>query len=217
MAMMALGTVMLALSDTPSAPSVPVKFGAGAALFAIVMLMTFAPKIASIVDVLLRRSARRSYSGAVPFVLNIASETLFMVLLSPIIALTHTIFLIRLFVFRRGGTWNSQLRESHAVPWRLAFAKLWPQTIAGCMVLGIIATKAPGDIGFALMGTSGLILAAPFAVATASPLIGHLFARIGVGRIPEENERPAALIPLCLPAIEAGSPVARKKTNTDHV
>lgn len=209
MAMMALGTVMLALSDTPSVPSVPVKLGAGAALFAIVMFMTFAPKIASIVDVLLRRSARRSYGSAVAFVLNVTSETLFMVLLSPVIALTHTIFLIRLFVFRRGGTWNSQTRESHAVPWRLAFAKLWPQTIAGCTVLAVVIMKAPNDIGWALLGTTGLILAAPFAVATASPLLGSLFARIGIGRIPEENEVPAALLPLHLPAIESNAPVAR--------
>ena len=47
MAMTAIGIVMLALSDTPSAPSVPVKAGAGTALFAIIMLMTFAPKIAT--------------------------------------------------------------------------------------------------------------------------------------------------------------------------
>jgi membrane glycosyltransferase len=210
MALMALGTVSLAISDTPSTPSVPVKLDVGAALFAVVMLMTFAPKIASIIDVLLRHSARRSYGGAASFVLNLAIETLYMFLLSPIIALTHTIFLIRLFVFRRGGTWNSQMRESHAVPWRLALAKLWPQTIAGCTVMGVVATKAPGNIGFALMATSGLILAVPFAVATASPLVGTFLARIGIGRIPEEIEPPTALLPLRLPAIEASAPVARK-------
>ena len=132
-----------------------------------------------------------------------------MVLLSPVIALTHTIFLTRLFVFRRGGAWNSQMRQSHAVPWRLALKRLWPQTVAGCTVLGVVALKAPNDIGFALLGTTGLILAIPFAVATASPLIGDLFARIGVGLIPEENEPPAALLPLHLPAIEVNAPVAR--------
>jgi membrane glycosyltransferase len=120
-------------------------------------------------------------------------------------------------VFRRGGNWSSQTRESHAVPWRLALTKLWPQTVAGCTVLGVVAMKSPNDFGFALMGTSGLILAAPFAVATASPLMGALFARIGIGRIPEENERPAALMPLRLPAMEAQLPAARNKPNVDHV
>ena len=209
MAMMTLGTVMLALSDTPSAPAIPVKPSAGTVLFAIVMLMTFAPKIASIVDLMCRRPARRSYGGAVPFVLNVVCETLFMALLSPIVALAHTLFLTRLLVFRRAGTWNSQTRESHSVPWSLAVAKLWPQMLTGCVVLGIVVIKAPNDIGWALLGTVGLILAAPFAVATASPAIGRLFVRIGICRIPEEKNVAAALAPLHLPAIEVNAAPAR--------
>jgi membrane glycosyltransferase len=209
MAMTAIGIVVLAFSEAQGAQYVPVKAGVGTLLFAIMMLMTFAPKIATIIDVLLTRSARRSYGGTLAFAFNIAVETLFMILLTPVIALTHTIFLTRLFVFRRGGVWNSQMRESHAVPWRLAWKRLWPQTIAGLVILGVVTLKAPNDIGFALLGTTGLILAIPFAVATASPLIGDLFARIGIGRIPEENEPPAALLPLHLPAIEVNAPMAR--------
>jgi len=217
MAMTAIGTVLLALSETSAAQYVPVKAGAGTLLFAIMMLMTFAPKIATIVDVMLTPAARRSFGGTLAFAANIAVETLFMILLAPLIALTHTIFMTRLFVFRRGGNWSSQTRESHAVPWQLALTKLWPQTIAGCTVLGVVAMKSPTDFGFALMGTSGLILAAPFAVATASPLMGALFAKIGVGRIPEEHERPAALMPLRLPAIEIRSSPEEKKRDDAHV
>jgi membrane glycosyltransferase len=166
------------------------------------MFMTFAPKIASVIDLLLREPARRSYGGGASFISNVATETLHMLLLSPIMALAHTLFLVRLVVFRRGGTWNSQLRESHAVPWRLALMRLWPQTLAGCAVLGVVATKAPEKLGLALMGAGGLLLAIPFAVATASPLLGAALARLGVGRIPEEVDVPAALQPLRLPAIE---------------
>jgi membrane glycosyltransferase len=214
MAMTAIGIILLALSDTPSGPYVPVGVGAGTVLFAIMMMMTFAPKIASVIDVLLRQSARGSYSGPMAFIFNVLGEVLFMALLSPIIALSHTIFLTRLFVFRRAGTWTEQLRESHAVPWRLAVIELWPQMLAGCAIMAVVATKAPNDIGFALLGSTGLILAVPFAVATASPLIGTLFARIGIGRIPEENEPPAALLPLNLPAIEASAPTARMQPQT---
>ncbi|HEX5210713.1 MAG TPA: glucans biosynthesis glucosyltransferase MdoH [Pseudolabrys sp.] len=212
MAMTAIGTVLLVLSDTPAAHYVPVKAGAGTALFAIMMLMTFAPKIATVIDVLLEGATRRAFGGFVPFILNLVVEALFMLLLAPIVALSHTIFMVRLFLLRRGTTWNSQARESHAVPWRLAFAKLWPQTLAGCTILGVVALKSPDDFGFALMGTSGLILAAPFAVATASPLMGGLFARLGIGRIPEENEHPQALLPLSLPAIEIVSSAMQKKS-----
>ena len=211
-AMTAIGTVLLALSDTPAVQYVPVKAGVGTALFAIMMLMTFAPKIATVIDVLLEDVARRSFGGLIPFVLNIAVETLFTLLLAPIVALSHTIFLVRLFLLRRGTGWNSQARESHAVPWRLAFSKLWPQTLAGCTILSVVALKSPTDFGFALLGTSGLILSTPFAVVTASPLMGSLFARVGIGRIPEENEPRDALLSLSLPAIEITSSSAQKKS-----
>jgi membrane glycosyltransferase len=211
MAMTAIGTVLLALSET-SAQFVPVQAGAGTALFAITMVMAFAPKIATVIDVLLEDVQRRSFGGTIAFVFNLIVEALFMLMLAPIVALAHTIFLVRLFLFRRGTTWNSQARTSHAVPWSLAFAKLWPQTIAGCTVLGVVALKSPIDLGFALMGASGLILAAPFAVATASPLMGRVFARIGVARIPEEHEHPPALVPLALPALEMKA-AAREKSD----
>ena len=209
MAMTAMGTILLALSNTPAAQYVPVEAGPGTVLFVIMMMMTFAPKIATIIDVLLTRSARRSNGGAFRFAFNIAAETLFMLLLAPLIALTHTIFLTRLLVFRRGVSWGGQMRQSHAVPWRLALTQLWPQTVAGCTVLGVVATKAPNEFWFALMGTAGLILAIPFAVATASPLVGRLFAQIGICRLPEENDVAAALAPLHLPAVEVNAPPAR--------
>jgi len=202
MAMMTIGTVLLALSETSTAQYVPVKAGAGTALFAITMIMAFAPKIATMTDVFLDKSARRSFGGALPFAGNLLAEALFMMLLAPLVALSHTMFMIQLFIFRRGLSWNSQARESHAVPFRLAFAKLWLHTLFGCTVLGVVALKSPHDFGFALMGTAGMILAAPFAVATASPLIGRLFAKLGIARLPEENETPHALKPLRLPAVE---------------
>ncbi|MBV9394451.1 MAG: glucans biosynthesis glucosyltransferase MdoH [Methylobacteriaceae bacterium] len=202
-AMMAIGTMSLALSGARVGPAMPVNFGAGASLFGLVMFMTFAPKIASVVDLLLHEPARRSYGGAASFVANVATETLHMLILSPIMALAHTLFLVRLLVFRRGGSWNSQLRESHAVPWRLAMTRLWPQTLAGCIIIGVFMMKAPDRIALAFMGAGGLLVAIPFAVTTASPLLGVVLARIGIGRIPEEVDVPAALESLRLPAIEA--------------
>jgi membrane glycosyltransferase len=208
MAMTAIGAVLLALSNTPAAQYVPVEPGAGTLLFAIMMLMTFAPKIATIIDVMLTPSLRRSYGGTLAFAANIAVETLFMLLLAPLIALSHTIFMTKLLIFRRGGSWTSQTRQSHAVPWSMAFATMWPQTVAGIVVLTVVALKAPQDFGFALMGAAGLVLAPAFAVVTASPRLGVLFARIGICHLPEEKIVPAALAPLRLPAIEVNAPAA---------
>ena len=129
-----------------SVPATEVRPAAGAALVAVMLLMIFAPKIATGLDVLLRRSSREAYGGAACFVLNVAGETLFSFLLSPVMAFAHTAFLFRLFILRRGYKWNSQTRESHVVPWSVAWAKLWPQTLIGFAVIAIIAMKALGDI-----------------------------------------------------------------------
>jgi membrane glycosyltransferase len=91
----------------------------------------------------------------------------------------------------------------------MAFAKMWPQMLAGIVVLTIVALKAPQDFTFALMGAAGLVLAPAFAVVTASPALGRLFARIGICHLPEEKIVPAALEPLRLPAIEINAPQVR--------
>jgi membrane glycosyltransferase len=211
MALVAIGAIAIALADTATASAAHVRPGAGSALFAIILLMIFAPKIASSVDVLMRRSARRSYGGAAQFILSVASEMLFSFLLSPVMALTHTVFLFRLFLLRRGGAWNSQMRQSHAVPWRLALATLWPHTLAGLAVVGGAAATTTSDIGYAFMAAGGLALSVPFAVATAAPSLGALLARIGVGRIPEEVEPPTVFELLRLPALRANAPKWRER------
>ena len=114
-------------------------------------------------------------------------------------ALTHTGFMLRLFLLRRGGAWNNQKRESHAVPWPLAWAKLWPHTVVGVAVIGLVAATRPGEIAYALMAAGGLALSAPFAVITAAPRVGTMLSRFGIARIPEETAPSAALLLLDSP------------------
>jgi membrane glycosyltransferase len=203
MAIMALG--MIAVS-AGVASAVSVRSGAGAALFWIMLVMVFAPKIASSLDVLARPSARRAYGGSPRFLMNVAAEALFSFLSSPVVAFSQTIFLFQLFVLRRGGAWNGQTRESHAVPWGLAWERFWPHTLAGLAILALVATRAPGGILYGLLIAGGLALSIPFAVATSAPSVGVWFLRLGIGRIPEETDPPPALVELDLPGLDAGSP-----------
>jgi membrane glycosyltransferase len=217
MAMVALGALELALAGGPTLAGVYARPGVGAALLAIMLLMIFAPKLASALDVLLRRSARRSYGGGALFASNVAAEILFSFLLSPIMAFTHTLFLSRLVFLRRGGAWNSQVRESHAVPWPLAWAKLWPHTLAGSALIGAVAVSRPSEIGYALMAAAGLAISAPFAVMTAAPRVGTWLSRLGLGRIPEETTRSPALLALNLDAGPTHAPEERSSAETRRV
>ena len=199
--LLVLGTLAVACADTPASF---IRADAGMALFVCVLVMWFAPKIASATDILLDPKLRRAFGGAGLFVVNFVIETVYSILLCPILWLGHTIFLTGLLFGREIG-WIGQTRDDHAVPLTLALHNLWPHTLLGCAALGLLATTQPGAIPYALFLAGGPALAIPFAVITAWPWLGNFAARIGVGRLPEETEPPAALMVLGLPAIEAAA------------
>ena len=203
MGLLVLGTLALAFSDTPAGF---IRADAGIALLVCVLVMWFAPKIASAVDILLHPERRRGFGGAGLFVINFAIETLYSILLCPILWCGHTIFLTGLLFGREIG-WIGQTRDDHAVPFTLALHHLWPHTLLGCAALGLLAMTQPAAIPYALLLAGGPALAIPFAIVTAWPWLGSFAARVGIGRLPEETNRPVVLLALALPAIEPAAPL----------
>lgn len=194
-----LASLAVAASETPAQF---IRADYGMALFAIVLVMWFAPKIATVVDVLTRPAARASFGGAARFLAGVACETVFFILLSPIMWFGHTLFIGGL-LFGRAIGWIGQTRDDHAVPWSLAWSQFWPQTAFGAACLLMLALAAPAAIPYALFIAGGLLLSVPLAVLTAAPSSGALLLRLGIGRLPEETDPPSALRALKLPAIEA--------------
>jgi membrane glycosyltransferase len=141
-------------------------------------------------------------------VINLVIETVFSILLCPILWFGHTIFLTGLLFGREIG-WIGQTRDGHAVPFTLALRNFWPHTLFGSAVLGLLAMTQPATIPYALFLAGGPALAIPFAMMTAWPWLGSLAARVGIGRLPEETARPAVLQALALPATETAAPLAR--------
>jgi membrane glycosyltransferase len=166
----------------------------------LMMVMIFAPKIASSIRVLLHPAERRSFGGGIRFVGNLLLETVFTSLLAPIMAVTQTIFLAGLAMGRTIG-WTSQLRDDHAVPVSAAFNRLWAQTLCGVVATYLFAQISLAAVLWAAPILVSLVIALPFAVLTALPGLGLACARLGIGRIPEETKPPAALAPLHLPAL----------------
>jgi membrane glycosyltransferase len=203
--LLVLGTLAVACADTPASF---IRADAGMALFVCVLVMWFSPKIASAIDILLHPRLRRGFGGAGLFIVNYVIETLYSILLCPILWFGHTIFLTGLLFGREIG-WIGQTRDDHAVPFTLALHNLWPHTLLGCAALGLLAMTQPAAIPYVLFLAGGPALAIPFAVITAWPWLGRFAARIGIGRLPEETMRPEALTVLELPAIEAAAPSLR--------
>ena len=186
-------------------PAQFVRPGAGHALLIVILVMWFAPKLATVLDVLSRPEARRAFGGTARLLASAVVETVFFLLLSPIMWVGHTLFLGGLLFGRTIG-WIGQTRDDHAVSLALAIHNLWPQALLGIAIVGVLAFTAPSAIPYALFIAGGPLLAIPLAVITAQPAAGRLLLRLGIGRLPEETAPPPPLRALALPAVEAARP-----------
>jgi membrane glycosyltransferase len=196
--LLVFGSIAVAVAD----PNVAfIRADAGLLLFALVLVTWFAPKIATVIDVLTRPALRRSFGGGVRFIAGVITETVFFLLLLPIMWFSHTLFIVRLLAGRSIG-WGVQARDDHQVPWTLAVRQFWPHTLFGASALGLLVLTAPAAIPYALFVAGGPLLSIPLAVITASPSLGRTLVRIGLGRLPEETAPPPELAALALPAIE---------------
>jgi membrane glycosyltransferase len=203
MAILVLTVLLFFFAD----PSVRfMRADAGIALFIWTLLMWFAPKIATAVDILLRPGLRREFGGTARFVTNYWIELVYSILLVPVLWFGHTVFLIGLLFGREIG-WIGQTRDDHTVPLSLAFRTLWPHTLLGVAALAALAVTRPAAIPYEAFLAAGLAFSIPFAMATAWPRFGAFCVRVGIGRLPEETAPPAALRALALPAVETAAPM----------
>jgi membrane glycosyltransferase len=195
-----VGTAALVAAPNPSAF---IDAGYGSALLGLILVMWFAPKMATIVDVLCRPSLRRGFGGSLRFLASVVAETGFFLLLSPIMWTCHTLFLAGL-PFGRAIGWIGQTREDHAIPWSTALRQLWPQTVLGGLSLALLTALQPAALPYLfVLVAGGLVLAIPICVVTSRPSLGLALTRMGIGRLPEETAPPEALKRLELPALKA--------------
>jgi membrane glycosyltransferase len=196
-ALLALATIALVSFDSPAQF---IRADVGNALFVWVLAMWFSPKIFTVVDLLLRADARRAFGGGARIVVNFVIETIYSVLLCPILWISHTIFLVGL-LFNKEIGWIGQVRDDHAVSFRSALSTLWPQTLLGWISIGLVSATQPAALPYVLFLAAGPAMAIPFAMLTSWPALGKAAARIGIGRLPEETAAPKELLLLSLPTV----------------
>ena len=204
MGLLVVGTAAVALAGSAGAFIRP---DAGMGLFATVLIMWFAPNIATAIDILARPRLRSAFGGGIRFTLSALAQTIFVLLLLPIMWFGHTLFLARLLLGRSVG-WTAQARDDHEVPLWLAARQLWPQTLLGLGTMAVLGLTVPAAIPYALFIAGGLVVSIPLAVLTAAPGLGRVLVRVGFCRLPEETAPPAELAALTLPAIEISTAAA---------
>ncbi|MFB1487931.1 MULTISPECIES: glucans biosynthesis glucosyltransferase MdoH [unclassified Thiocapsa] len=173
----------------------------GWSIFALVMTMVFAPKLATLGSLLLSRQGRAEFGGGLRLTAGAIGEIIFSTLIAPVMALAHTLFMGGL-LFGKAIVWSPQRRETHRLKVTQAMRRLWPQTLFGlAAMLWLISTDAAGAVLVSPF-IFGALLAVPIAVLTAWPTLGAWLARIGLWRIPEEVDPPALIESLGLPAVD---------------
>jgi membrane glycosyltransferase len=167
----------------------------GWSLFALIMTMVFAPKLATVASLMLTRAGRAGFGGGGRLLAGVLGEVVFSTLLAPIMALSHSFFMVGL-LFGKAIVWSPQRRETHRVPFALALRRLWPQSLfggTGAIWLGMAQSGAAVLVSPFLLGA---VLSIPIAMVTASPRLGRVLARVGAWRIPEEVNPPRFILGL---------------------
>jgi membrane glycosyltransferase len=172
----------------------------GWSLFALIMTMVFAPKLATLGSLLLSGPARARFGGGPRLVMGAFGEILFSALLAPVMAIAHSLFMAGLLM-GKAIVWSPQRRDSHRLTVAQAARGLWPQTLVGLVALMWLIETSAGGAVFLSPFIFGALLAIPIAVLTAWPRLGQWLAKIGAWRIPEEVEPPPAIEALGLSAL----------------
>ncbi|OYU49179.1 MAG: glucan biosynthesis glucosyltransferase H [Rhizobiales bacterium PAR1] len=162
-------------------------------LYILFTLMNLMPKIAGLIDIVLTPGGTARYGGTPKFLFAGITEIGFAWILGASDTFKTTVFIVGL-IFGKSITWGGQARDAHGVPWDVAAQNLWPQTLFGVVVVGLMAATSLEFALWALPLTFGFLIAIPFAVISADPGLGETLVRNGLYAIPEEIEKPEIVL-----------------------
>ncbi|MEM5581348.1 glucans biosynthesis glucosyltransferase MdoH [Roseibium sp. AS2] len=181
----------------------PFRADTGALVFFTVLTMVFAPKLATVADVLARQDLRKAFGGTLRILVSVGAEIVYAAMLAPIMAVAHTIFMGGL-VFGKTIGWGAQARGVQRLPVVLALQKLWPQMLFGLAGLAWLSGQPIGLVWPVIPVAIGPLFAGLIAVTTSTRTLGQLAISSTLWRIPEETAPPEDLLDLHLPALTRG-------------
>ncbi|KAF0230858.1 MAG: hypothetical protein FD175_1305 [Beijerinckiaceae bacterium] len=158
-------------------------------LYILFTIMNLMPKIAGLIDIVLTPGGTARYGGTSKFLLAGITEIGFAWILGAADTFKTTVFITGL-IFGKSIIWGGQARDAHGVPWDVATQNLWPQTAFGVLVVGLMASTSWCFAAWSLPLTFGFLVAIPFAVWSADPVLGEKLVAGGLYAIPEEIEKP---------------------------
>lgn len=157
-------------------------------LFGITFGVLYLPKILATALALGNREMRRGCGGALGLLKSVVAETFVSMLLSPIMMLIQSRFVLDVFLGRDSG-WNAQNRDDNGMPLKDCVKTHAWHVVAGAAFATLAFHISGATFLWLLPIASALILSPLVSWATGLPELGRRMWHWNVFRIPEEQTK----------------------------
>ena len=162
------------------------------AVFFFTLAMLFLPKLMSLLLIVLDKSQRRAFGGFIRAALSALLETLFSILVAPVLMLFQTKFVWAILLRRTIG-WPAQQRADHSTSLGEAVAMHGVQTLLGIAAGVLSFIYLPDYFWWFVPVLSGVLLSIPLSMLSSSVHLGRVTRDLGLFVTPEERKRPEVL------------------------
>ncbi len=156
-------------------------------LFGCIMAMLFLPKLFAALSIILDRPTRKRFGGASNVFESVVVESLFSMLLAPVLAVLQTQFVVFTLLGKK-VRWTAQERDDVGTPFAEAAKRHFGTTLLG-LVWGYIAIRfVPELVPWLLPVIGGMCLAIPLSWYTSRMASGQRVRDLGLLLTPEETD-----------------------------
>ena len=175
-------------------------------LFVCAMLLLFVPKVLAAQRMIASPQQRATGGGKI--ILSTLGETLYSMILAPILMLFYTQFVWSSFFGGFAG-WGRQRRSDDSGPsWRECILVHAAHTVLAIVACALVGWLLPAMLPWLLLVLVGPMVSIPFSHVMASNKLGQLARQQAWFLIPEETEPPPELRALAQPDAALADPAA---------
>ena len=186
-------------------------------LLTVTIGLLLVPKLLAVSLALVRHP--RSYGGTGRLLFSAALETVFAVVLAPVMMMYHTGFVLSV-LSGHDITWDPQVREGRAVAWPEAWRRTAGIASVGLVWASLTLLYSPAFFLWLSPIFIGLLVAAPLVRWTSSRALGEWTRRRGLFLVPSETSPPPELLvprwsPRTVPSSESVALAALRHNASD--
>ncbi|MEX2124765.1 MAG: glucans biosynthesis glucosyltransferase MdoH [Woeseia sp.] len=158
----------------------------------VTLFILFLPKLLALVLLLSEPRRRRDFGGGIRATLSVLLESLFSVIVAPVLMVFQTKFVMAILLRRTIG-WPTQQRDDRLTTFREAIRAHGSQLILGIAAGLLTWFYVPGFFWWFTPVLAGLVLAVPVSMMTSRSGLGQIAERWGLFLTPQEVEPPEVI------------------------